>query len=110
MASAKTAVTRGQIAATRTPRALDAKGTVSQAINPKIIVLTKHRAGVHNIVGIKCRFYRLKRATLYRTYISFKVLRFQAANPMLSANRATKFHRGIVYHHANALSRVWFCF
>jgi len=58
------------------PRALNAKGIVSQAINPKIIALTKHRAGVHNIVGIKCRLYRLKRAPLYRTNISFKVLRF----------------------------------
>ena len=28
------------------PRALNAKGIVSQAINPKIIALTKHRAGV----------------------------------------------------------------
>jgi len=39
VASAKTAVTGGQIAAMRIPRALDAKGIVSQAINPKINVL-----------------------------------------------------------------------
>lgn len=76
MASAKTVARRRQIAAPRVPRALNAKGIVSQAINPKIIALTKHRAGVHNIVGIKCRLYRLKRALLYRTDISFKVLRF----------------------------------
>jgi hypothetical protein len=109
MALTKTLARRRQIAAPRVSRALNANRILSQAIKPKFIALPKHRAGVHNIVGIKRQFYGLKRALLYRSDISFKVLRFQAANPMLSANRATKLHRGIIYHHANALSRVWFC-
>ena len=102
MALAKPAARRRQITNRHAPNALEAKGIIIQAIKPKIIALTKHHAGVHNVVGIKRRFYGFKRAALHRNDIGFKILRFQAANPMFSANRATKLPCGIVYHHTNA--------